>query len=196
MTTAVFLINRLPSQVLGFDSPYFRLFRAHPDYTNLHPFGCVCFVHLPPPERNKLGAQSVMCAFLGYSTTHKGFLCYDPTSQRLRVSRNVVFFDQQIFFPCSEPSSNGSVTLVDFSNDSPAVERFKPGHVYVRRTPTFPFPPLIRHLNLHPCDAQNVCLTLLIGMDMGILLLVPLYLAHLFLLVILRQLKMFVGSLQ
>lgn len=49
LSTVVFLINCLPSQVLGLYSPYFRLFHAHPDYTNFHPFGCVCFVHLPPP---------------------------------------------------------------------------------------------------------------------------------------------------
>lgn len=40
----------------------------------------------------------MICAFFGYNTTYKGFLCYDPTSHRLRISRNVVFFDQQ-FFP-------------------------------------------------------------------------------------------------
>lgn len=111
LSVAVFQINRLPSQVLEFDSPFFRLFHAHPDYNSLHPFGCVCFVHLPPLERNKLGAQSVMCAFLGYSTSHKGFLCYDATSHHIRISRDVVFFDEQYFFPCSSPSSNDFVTL-------------------------------------------------------------------------------------
>lgn len=56
LSTAVFRINRLPSQVLGFDSPFFRLFQVNPDYIDLHPFGCVCFVNLPPPECHKLGA--------------------------------------------------------------------------------------------------------------------------------------------
>ena len=109
--------------------------------------GCVCFVHLPPPERNKLGAQSVMCAFLGYSTIHKGFLCYDATINRLRISRNVVFFDHQHFFPSSIPSPNDFVTLPDFSDVPHSIERFKPGQVYVRRNPTLslsaPDPPPI-----------------------------------------------------
>jgi transposase InsO family protein len=92
LCTAVYLINRLPSPNLNNDSPYFRLFRHAPNYSNLHIFGCICFVHLPAHERNKLTAQSVKCAFLGYAGIQKGFLCYDPHARRTRVSRNVIFF--------------------------------------------------------------------------------------------------------
>ena len=78
LSTAVYLINRLPSTNLNNYSPYLRLFEHAPDYSNLHIFGCVCFVYLPAHERNKLTAQSIKCAFLGYAGTQKGFLCYDP----------------------------------------------------------------------------------------------------------------------
>jgi transposase InsO family protein len=50
MKTATHLINRLPSQVLHLESPYFRLFAKQPSYDNLRTFGCVCFVHLPHHE--------------------------------------------------------------------------------------------------------------------------------------------------
>ena len=73
LSTAVYLINRLPSPTLIDDSPYFRLFAHAPNYSNLHIFGCVCFVHLPAHERNKLTTQSAKCAFLGYVGTQKGF---------------------------------------------------------------------------------------------------------------------------
>lgn len=43
-------------------------------------------------------AQSTKCVFLGSTTPQKGFLCYDPQVQRIRVSRNVVFFDNPYFF--------------------------------------------------------------------------------------------------
>jgi hypothetical protein len=52
LPTAVYLINKLPSQVLNFDSPYLCLHHQHPSYLNLHTFGCVCFVYLPPHERH------------------------------------------------------------------------------------------------------------------------------------------------
>jgi len=92
LSTIVYLINRLPSPSLNNDSLYFYLFEHAPNYSNLYIFGCVCFVHLPAHERNKLTAQSVKCAFLGYTGTQKGFLCYDPYARRTRVSRNVNFF--------------------------------------------------------------------------------------------------------
>jgi transposase InsO family protein len=129
MKTATHLINRLPSQVLDMESPYFRLFAKQPSYDNLRIFGCVCFVHLPPHERHKLSAQSVRCAFLGYNVCQKGFVCYDPTLHRTRISRNVIFFENQHFFPVSSVPSSSTVVLPSFEDS-----RFKPGIVYTRRS--------------------------------------------------------------
>jgi len=63
LSTVVFLLNHLPFIFIDFNSPFFRLFKTHPDYSILHTFGCLCFVHLPPLERHKLKAQSIQCAF-------------------------------------------------------------------------------------------------------------------------------------
>ena len=134
LSTSVYMINRLPSQQLNFDSPYFRLFGMQPNYHMLHTFGCVFFVHLPSHERHKLTAQSVRCAFMGYSNTHKGFLCYDVVTNRLRVSRNVVFFEHEYYFQQKDLPSHG-VFLPSFDDISPSIERFKPGFVYQRRQP-------------------------------------------------------------
>jgi hypothetical protein len=98
LSTAVYLINRLPSPTLHLDSPYSRLFGVLPDYNSLHVFGCICFVHLPPIERQKLVAQSVQCAFLGYSNSHKEFVYYDADANKLRISRNVIFKKNHISF--------------------------------------------------------------------------------------------------
>ena len=50
LKTTTHLINRLPSQVLHIESPYFLLFAKQSSYANLRFFGCVCLVHLPPHE--------------------------------------------------------------------------------------------------------------------------------------------------
>jgi hypothetical protein len=83
--------------VLNFDSPFYRLNTKTPSYHDLHTFGCVCFVHLLSIERHKLSAQSAKCAFLGYSISHKGFVCYDLSCDKFHISRNVVFFENQYF---------------------------------------------------------------------------------------------------
>ena len=34
---------------------------------------------------------------MGYGTEHKGFRCWDPISQRLRISRHVTFWEHRMF---------------------------------------------------------------------------------------------------
>ena len=139
LSMAVYLINRLLSSVLNFDTPYVRLYHRHPKYLDMHTFGCVCFVHLPSHERHKLPVQSVRCAFMGYSPSHKGYVCYDPCSNRFRISRHVVFFENQSFFPSPDVSLPATPVLPHFVDLTPSIDRFKSGLVYERRRPTLPF---------------------------------------------------------
>lgn len=135
LSTAVYLFNRLPTATHSFDSPYFQLFGVFPEYHSLHTFGCVCIVHLPPIDRHKFAAQSIKCAFMSYSTTQNGFVCYDAYSNKFQVSRNVIFFEKQYFFQ-SHVTPDTHLALLAAFNDLPlSVERFKPGIVYHRRLP-------------------------------------------------------------
>ncbi|KAG7559395.1 Zinc finger CCHC-type [Arabidopsis thaliana x Arabidopsis arenosa] len=93
--TACYLINRTPTKVLKDLSPFEVLNNTRPSIDHLRVFGCVCFVLVPGEQRNKLDAKSTRCMFLGYSTTQKGYKCYDPTSNRTFVSRDVKFLEDQ-----------------------------------------------------------------------------------------------------
>ncbi|RVW49883.1 Retrovirus-related Pol polyprotein from transposon RE1 [Vitis vinifera] len=69
-----------------------------------------------------------------------GFVCYDPTLHRTRISRNVIFFENQHFFPVSSSTVSSSSTVVlpsfeqQFSDLHPVSSRFQPGIVYTRRS--------------------------------------------------------------
>ena len=138
LSTTVYLINRLPSRVLDFASPYYRLYHHHPNYLDMHTFGCVCFVHLPSHEHHKLFAQFVKCAFMGYRISHKGYVCYDPCSNKFRIFRHVVFFENQSFFSthvasillysCHVFAKDTRSSKFDELNSTS--ERFKPGIAY------------------------------------------------------------------
>jgi len=108
-STAVYLINRLPSKVINNDTPFLRLFGKHPDYSSLRTFGCACWPNLRPYNTRKLEFRSKPCVFLGYSTLHKGFKCLDPAEGRVYVSRDVVF-DEQVFpFASMHPNAGAQL---------------------------------------------------------------------------------------
>ncbi|KAJ9542170.1 LOW QUALITY PROTEIN: hypothetical protein OSB04_028676 [Centaurea solstitialis] len=96
--TAVYTINRHPTPILQNKSPYETLHGITPAYELLKVWGCACFVQLQPHEHTKLQPRSRLCLFLGYGIEHKGYRCWDPISKRLRISRNVTFWEHVPFY--------------------------------------------------------------------------------------------------
>ncbi|PNX93512.1 histone deacetylase, partial [Trifolium pratense] len=114
-TQAVYLINRLPSSALpSFKSPYHALFNACPDYTQAKTFGCLCFPHLRPYNKNKLQYRSSPCIYLGISPQHKGHKCLDEHG-RIYVSKDVSFYESQ--FPYTTLFPTNSDNLSTHSNN-------------------------------------------------------------------------------
>ena len=107
--TAVFLINRLPSKVIDNETPYERLLGHKPDYSFLHTFGCACWPNLRPYNTKKLQFHSKRCVFLGYSDSHKGFKCLDPSKGRVYISRDIVF--DETVFPFAQLHPNAGAQL-------------------------------------------------------------------------------------
>jgi hypothetical protein len=94
--TTTYLINRLPSKTINFDTPYGRLFHTKPTYSSLRVFGCACWPNLRPYNSHKLAFRSTQCVFLGYSSRHKGVKCLEVKTGRVYISRDVVF-DETVF---------------------------------------------------------------------------------------------------
>ncbi|KAJ0700404.1 putative RNA-directed DNA polymerase [Helianthus annuus] len=94
--TAVYLINRLPSRVSSNKSPFEHAFLRKPDYSFLRVFGSQCFPYLRPYNRHKIEFRSTPCVFLGYSLSHHGYRCFDPSTERIYIARHVRF-DEQVF---------------------------------------------------------------------------------------------------
>lgn len=56
--TAAYLINRVPSRVINFETPLEHLFGIKPDYSALRTFGCACWPNLRPYQAHKLSFRS------------------------------------------------------------------------------------------------------------------------------------------
>uniref|UniRef100_A0A2N9E6L3 Integrase catalytic domain-containing protein n=1 Tax=Fagus sylvatica TaxID=28930 RepID=A0A2N9E6L3_FAGSY len=103
--SACYLINRLPTSILNFQSPFKKLFNTSPDYLFPKTFGCACWPNLRPYNTHKLQPCSSQCVFLGYSLLHKGYKCLHLPSGRLYISRDVIFEENNFPFQKSSPSS-------------------------------------------------------------------------------------------
>ena len=96
LATAVYLINRLPTSLLSYKSPFEALFGRTPNYHKSRTFGCQCYPWLVPYRTNKLQPKSQPCVFLGYSLTQHAFKCLDLHTGKLYLSRHVTF-DEHLF---------------------------------------------------------------------------------------------------
>ena len=106
VSTGFFFINRMPSSVLNWDTPYHILFPNKPLFP-IEPqiFGCTCFVRDVRPQVSKLDHKSLKCIFLGYSRVQKGYRCYCPSLRTYLVSADVKFFEN---VPFSSPPTHTS----------------------------------------------------------------------------------------
>ena len=101
--SATYLHNRTITPTLNYASPYSILHKTDPDYTFLCIFGYLCYPFLRPYTRHKMDFSSLPCVFIGYSTSHKGYLCLHLPSSHIYISRHVIF-NEAIFSICHLPS--------------------------------------------------------------------------------------------
>lgn len=87
--TSIYIINQLPTPTLDNLSPFAKLFKKEPDYHRLRVFGCRCYPLLQPYNLHKLDYRSKPCLFFGY--THDGYKFLDPLTNKVYLSRHVVF---------------------------------------------------------------------------------------------------------
>lgn len=109
--TAVHIINKLPSSVLNWTTPFEVLYKHPPNYQQLKPFGCLAFAANVHPRKSKFESRSYKCVFLGYVTGKKGYHLFDLDTQRTLVSRDVQFFDKNFPFVPAPDSSSPLPTL-------------------------------------------------------------------------------------
>ena len=99
--TATYLINRVPSSSIDFQTPLQALTTAIvapivPELP-LRVFGCIAYVHLYKHQRSKLNPRALRCVFVGYDNNKKGYRCYHPPTKRMYVTMDVVFHEEKMF---------------------------------------------------------------------------------------------------
>ncbi|KAH9647635.1 hypothetical protein KPL70_025262 [Citrus sinensis] len=94
--TACYIVNRSPSTVIGLKTTMEMWTGKPADYSYLHAFGCPVYVMYNAQERTKLDPKSRRCIFLGYADGVKGYRLWDPTANKIVISRDVIFIEDQL----------------------------------------------------------------------------------------------------
>ena len=112
VSIACFLINRMPSSVLNWATPYHQLFPNNPSFL-IEPkvFGCTCFIRDVRPQVSKLDPKYLKCIFLGYCCVQKGYQCYCPPLRRYFESIDVTYFEGTPFSLFSTVTSQGEMMI-------------------------------------------------------------------------------------
>ncbi|UYV70125.1 hypothetical protein LAZ67_7001880 [Cordylochernes scorpioides] len=91
VNTAVYLLNRCTTKVLGNSTPYEIWYKRKPSILHLKTFGCNAYVHIPKDNRKKLDKKSIHTFFVGYTETNKNYRMWDPIARKIIISRDVIF---------------------------------------------------------------------------------------------------------
>ena len=92
MRAAQYVKNRVPSRVIGFETPLGKFSGTKPDVSKLRVFGCAAYVHIDRQKRdNKFAPRAWLGIHVGYDRQSGGYLVFDPNSNKVVRSRNVRF---------------------------------------------------------------------------------------------------------
>lgn len=112
---AVFTYNSTPTDVLAGDSPYQKLFQKSPNIRDLRVFGCLAYPNLRPFNRAKFSNRTSPHVFIGYPYNSYGYLYYNPITDKILTSRDVVFLKND--FTENKKLSGSPISSLDNCKD-------------------------------------------------------------------------------
>ncbi|XP_074298220.1 uncharacterized protein LOC141629048 [Silene latifolia] len=118
LLSATYLINKMPSSVLNWQTPHELLFHTKPAYDKLRVFGNLCYATRPPTITDKFLPRARKCMFIGYPLAKKGYKLYNLDTNDVFVNRDVVFYEH--FYPFK--TTNIQQVTADFISDLDSIE--------------------------------------------------------------------------
>lgn len=103
MLYATHILNRLPTLLLNWKTPFEIMFNRNPDYSSFKIFGCLCYALNLNPSKSKLETRAHKSVFLGQANHHKSYQLLNLDSNIVFVSRDAKFYES-IYLLASKPT--------------------------------------------------------------------------------------------
>nr|GEY05190.1 ribonuclease H-like domain, reverse transcriptase, RNA-dependent DNA polymerase [Tanacetum cinerariifolium] len=92
---AIYILNSVPTKALEDITPYEAIKQRNPNLEYLRVFGCIAYAKVPSQRLTKLDDRSTKMVYLGNEQGSKAYRLFDPTTQRVCVSRDVKFKEDE-----------------------------------------------------------------------------------------------------
>ncbi|KAH9664737.1 Integrase catalytic domain-containing protein [Citrus sinensis] len=89
--TAVYILNRSPTKAVRDKTPFEAWHNRKPTVDHLKIFGSIAYALIPTQNREKFDEKGEKYLFIGYSDESNGYRLLNPTTNKLVISRDVVF---------------------------------------------------------------------------------------------------------
>ena len=108
VNTTVYILNRSPTKAVLNKTPYQAWHGQKPQVHLLKVFGCVAYAHIPKQEREKFDEKGGKNIFVDYSNESKGYRLYNPKTNKMVISRDVIFDESATWNWESDSNQEGS----------------------------------------------------------------------------------------
>ncbi len=113
----IYIMNRTPTTTVHGMTPKEKFTSKKPNVSHLKMFGCIIYVRVLDDKISKLDPKAKKCIFIKYSLDQKGYRCFNLSTPKLQVSRNVVFDEMVSLYSLMKIIENGEVKNGDVSSN-------------------------------------------------------------------------------
>jgi hypothetical protein len=117
VATIVYIMNRTPTAIIHGMTLEEKFTGKKPDVSHHRVFGCIAYMHVPEEKRSKLDPKAEKCIFIRYSLEQKGYKCFNPSTWKLQVSRDVVFNEMVSWYSPLKVAEDGKARNGDVSSN-------------------------------------------------------------------------------
>ena len=90
---ATHVLNKCPTRALKTISPYEAWYGRKPSIDYMHFFSFLAYAHVPQQLRGKFDDKATKCIFVRYNCGSKGCRFFNPITQKIFESRDVIFVE-------------------------------------------------------------------------------------------------------